>query len=104
MASEKIQIHIKKPECDSSSFELEPSASNAELRKTCGLIGCGIFFKGVKCNSSVSLQDLGVQSGDTIRAFPPSARTGSAKYQAERRLNKGLTKRSIAHKELHQTT
>ena len=99
-----IRIDIKKPGHDPVSFEVAPATSFAELRKTCDLVGYGIFYKGIKRNSSVSLLEIGVKSGDTLHAFPPTkpaGHTGSARYHAARRLGKGLTQRSTAHQDLH---
>ena len=102
-----IRIDIKKPGHDPVSFEVAPATSFAELRKTCDLVGYGIFYKGIKRNSSVSLLEIGVKSGDALHAFPPTkpaGPTGSAQYHAARRLGKGLTQRSTAHQDLHRQT
>ena len=76
MPADTIQIDIKKPEHDPISFEVALATTIAELRKTCDLVGCGIYYKSTKRNNPVSLQEIGVKSGDTLHAFPPTEPAG----------------------------
>ena len=107
MASNAIQLFIKKPGLEPASFDVALSITFGELKKIADLVGWGLFYRTTKRNNGTSLEEIGVKSGHTIHAFPPAVctgDTGSAQYQAQRRLCKGLTQRSTAHHGLHRQT
>ena len=105
MGTDMIQIVIRQPHCDPVSIEVEPASTIKDLKSIAKCVGANIRFKGEPLLNTDTLEAKGVRSGDTIHVFPMNKeRTGDAKYQAQRRLTKGLTQRATAHHDLHRQT
>ena len=79
-------------------------ATVQQLKEKSGRIGWNIRFRGRPLKNKEELKTAGVRQDDELHAFPPSTAKPSAEYQAKRRLDLGVTRRSTAHRDLHRET
>ncbi len=104
MASPTIRVYVKQPHSDRVAHEVAQDIAVKSFKEACGLVGANLRYKGRPLKNGDTLDEAGVQADDEIHAFPPSKEKPDAAYFAQRRLNKGVTKRSIAHQDLHRET
>ena len=84
---------------------MAPNSTVQQLKEKSGRIGWNVRLRGKPLKNHEELEAAGVQPNDELHAFRPStAAKPDAQYNAQRRLNLGLTKKSIAHRDLHRAT
>ena len=82
---------------------MAPNSTVQQLKEKSGRIGWNVRLRGKPLKNHEELEAAGVQPNDELHAFRPATKH-DAQYHAQRRLNLGLTKKSIAHRDLHRAT